>query len=55
MSYCKRIDIYVLGVQASRCMIVRVYEHCAWIVELENDAFAAYFVKKGRMPECMRV
>jgi hypothetical protein len=34
MSYCKRMDISVLGVHASRCIIVLVYEHYAWIVEL---------------------
>jgi hypothetical protein len=55
MSYCKRIDIYVLSVHAIRCIIVRVYEHYAWIFDLRNDAFAAYFIKKGRMPEYMCV
>jgi len=39
-------DIYV---HASRCTIVRVYEHYAWIVELYNDAFATDFVKKRVM------
>jgi hypothetical protein len=47
--------MYVLSVHASRCMIVRVYEHYASIVELHNDAFATDFVKKRIMPEYMRL
>jgi hypothetical protein len=36
-------------------MIQRVYEHYAWVVELDNDAFVVDFVKKRRMPKCMSV